>query len=297
VVRREADRCPDDLLARSRRGALSAVEQRALDAHLGLCSLCRAAVALGVIYDDGPDAVQPGDDAVVARLASRVAGASGRRRFPRTVAVAAAVPLLVLAGGAAAWVMSRHHPQPRPEAPPAARSVAVGSAASAPRRPDPGPQPVPESVLPLAVHKTQARARRGGSSSSEAAGRDDGAAALFAAANAARRSGDLRAAIVRYQLIERRYPTSPEAGVSRVSAGDLLVRLGDPAAALDEFDAYRARGPSQDLAPEALFGRARCLQALGRVDEERAAWHEMLGRFPGSIYVSAARVRLDELER
>ena len=68
-MRGAAERCPDDLLARSRRGPLSPVERRALDAHLGVCDLCRAAVALGALHDDLPDLPSDDDAAVVARLA------------------------------------------------------------------------------------------------------------------------------------------------------------------------------------------------------------------------------------
>jgi outer membrane protein assembly factor BamD (BamD/ComL family) len=125
----------------------------------------------------------------------------------------------------------------------------------------------------------------------------DGPGALFAAANAARGDGDLRTATVRYELLEHRYPASPEATVSQVSAGDLLARLGEPAAALEHFDHYlaaKARGP---LVSEALFGRARCLRDLGRGRDELETWRELIRRFPGSIYEGTARRRVDELSR
>ena len=123
------------------------------------------------------------------------------------------------------------------------------------------------------------------------------AAELFAAANAARRARDLRGAIDRYLALEQRFPDSEEALVSRVAAGDLLSRLGEREAALQAFDRYLVRRPEGALAPEALFGRARLLETLGRRADEVHAWRRLLHVFPGSIYEIAARRRLDELLR
>jgi hypothetical protein len=70
----QPSRCREDLFARSRRGQLSAVEQRALDAHLAVCDLCRAAGAFAALYDAVPDHASAADDVLIARLADRVAG-------------------------------------------------------------------------------------------------------------------------------------------------------------------------------------------------------------------------------
>jgi len=302
-VTRNGDRCPDNLLARSRQGPLSAVERRALDAHLAGCDLCRSAVALGELYDEAPDGPQPGDHAVIARLASRVAGrSSGGRRRSLLAAFAAALALLVIAGGAAAWVASRR----RASTPPAAAIVAGPAVA---RRDVSTPAALPDSAPERGDRRAEgsravAVRPRGRASQRPApaplagpAELSAGVAELFADANAARRTGDLRGAIARYLALEARYPASSEAGVSRVSAGDLLLRLGNPAAALEQLDGYLGARGSEPLAPEALFGRARCLRALGRDDEERAAWEELGRRFPGSIYEPFGRRRIDELDR
>jgi len=303
-VTREGDRCPDNLLARSRRGPLSPVERRALDAHLSGCALCRSTVALGAIYDDAPDDPQAGDDAVIAGLASRVVGGLARRRRLRpswAASVAAALGLLVVAGAAAAWVASR----PRASAPPAAvllpqrgttshAAPPVVAPAASPKVVD---RPKDELRAPVAGPRGHAVRRPPLAHAAVPADAPPGPAELFAAANAARRAGDLRDAISRYGALDRRYPASPEAGVARVSAGDLLLRLGEPAAALEQFDGYLGAHGSEPLGPEALFGRARCLRALGRTAEERAAWEELSRRFPGSVYEPSGRRRLEELGR
>jgi outer membrane protein assembly factor BamD (BamD/ComL family) len=125
----------------------------------------------------------------------------------------------------------------------------------------------------------------------------DEAGQLFAAANAARGAGDLRVAARRYELLERRHPASPEAAVSLVSAGDVLLRLGETAAALEHFDRYLGSNGRGALALEALFGRARALRDLERRPDELETWRELLRRFPGSLYEATARRRLDELAR
>lgn len=314
---RNGDRCPDNLLARSRRGPLSVIERRALDAHLGGCDLCRSAVLLGEIYDRVPDQPRPGDDAVIARLASQVVGRTSRRRVrPSLASAAAGLALLIVAGGAAAWVLtSRPRASSRTEATasrPAALGPHISTAAAPPSEPPSGsagdlPTPIPTptptrigllaetSAAPAAVAHRHAAHKAALSLPAGRATVPAGAPELFAAANAARRAGDLRGAITQYLLLERRYPTSSEAGISRVSAGDLLLRLRDPRAALEQYDGYLDERRWELLVPEALFGRARCLRALGRNDEERATWQELGRRFPGSVFEPFGRRRLDEL--
>lgn len=302
-MRTAGDHCPDDLLARSRTGPLSSVERRALDAHLGVCSLCRASVALGALHDEVPDLSSPDDAAVVARLAGRVVGPAGRGApRARALAIAAGVALMTVAGVAAAWRAAR-----RPSAPPPVSAVAFAPPRGGPgvarvARPAPAAPAVaaeleqlraPESSPPSSVsHRRRAAAIDRGPTEAPP---PDGPDRLFARANAARGAGELRAAEADYALLQSRYPASPEASVALVSAGDLLLRLGQPAAALDRFDRYLAASARGPLAPEALFGRARCLRELGMRQDEADAWRALLQRFPGSLYEGTGRRRLVEL--
>ena len=297
-MRGAAERCPDDLLARGRRGTLSAVERRALDAHLGVCGLCRAAVALGALHDDVPDLPSHDDAAVVARLAGRVVARTVRAPArTRAFAIAAGVALVAVAGAAAAWVAGRRMAEP---------PAHVSEKATRPRAPEIAsiapPLPVAESV-PSRPAVTDGHRRRGPGGDRAASARNvppeapepEGPGGLFAQANAARGAGDLRAAAEHYERLERLYPYSQEATVSLVSAGDLLARLGEPARALERFERYLAQNARGALAPEALFGRARCLQELGRRRDEADAWRALLESFPRSVYERTARRRLDML--
>ena len=311
----QPNRCREDLFARSRRGPLSAVEQRALDAHLAVCELCRAAGAFAAVYDAIPDHASGADDLLIARLAARVAGGSAMvrpRRRARILAIAAGLALLVAAGGAAAWVSVRGLTSRSLEAPVAARPEG--------RRPRttaevaPVARPLDEAVdeatdreTPIGQEKRaptgKTITRHGGAGERDRSPRSPLAAAaptaaeLFAEANAARRALDLRKATDLYLALDRRFPESPEAPVALVSAGDLLSRLGEPAAALRAFDRYLERRADGALAPEALFGRARTFRQLGRRQDEVDAWRRLLHAFPGSVYESAGRQRLGELLR
>ena len=309
----QPSRCREDLYARSRRAPLSAVEQRALDAHLAVCDLCRAASAFAAAYDAITDDASAADDLLIARLAERVAGRAAAvrpRRRARMLASAAGFALLVAAGGAAAWVSvrgfplrsSETHALARPESPRPRTEVApVARPVDETTEPDVPGGPVPAEATQAARAKTITRhggaGEHGKSPRTPPATAAPTAADLFADANAARRASDLRRATDLYLALDRRFPESAEAPVALVSAGDLLLRLGEPAAALHAFDRYLDRQPDGPLAPEALFGRAGTFRQLARRQDEIDAWRRLLRAFPGSVYESAGRQRLGELLR
>jgi TolA-binding protein len=319
MMRRGVESCPDNLLARGRRGPLSELEQRALEAHLDHCGACRAAAAFSASFDDpdeAPAGGESGDERVISRLAAKLAFGDGgvtttdarpKRRAGATAAAAVAVGLVLAGGGAAAWVSLRPALAPEPDPAPAQAPVGPRARSAGPEIPraEPVPprppitEPTPSapqvpSAPPRALHAAPPRVARA------AAARDARAASaaeLFASANMARRRGDLPRAVGLYRNLQARFPDSDEASLSFVSLGEVLSRHGDTAAALAAFDGYLAERPAGRLAQESLFGRASCLQRLGRADDERRAWDELLRRFPGSVYERAGRRRIAELSR
>jgi TolA-binding protein len=108
----------------------------------------------------------------------------------------------------------------------------------------------------------------------------------------ARGEGRLPEAIASFRALQGQFAGTPEALVSAVSLGDLLLRTGAAAEALRSFDEYLRSAPADAaLVPEALTGRARALTSLGQREEGEATWRELARRFPASPYAGrAARI-------
>jgi len=155
-----------------------------------------------------------------------------------------------------------------------------------------GPAAAPEPVKPAPREPPGERAPRPAVARTGRAA--PAADLLFSQANAARRDADVPRAAALYHELERLHPAAPEALVSRVALGRLLLeRAGDARGALAEFDGYLARAPRGALAEEALFGKASALLRLGRTAEEQDTWRLLVERFPRSVYADRARARLE----
>jgi hypothetical protein len=103
-----------------------------------------------------------------------------------------------------------------------------------------------------------------------------GAEALLREARALRGKRDIDAARATYESLIRRHPASTEAHIALVALGELeLDRAPDRALAL--FDRYLLRGGT--LSEEALAGRVRALEALGRPAEAAQARAELARSF------------------
>lgn len=120
------------------------------------------------------------------------------------------------------------------------------------------------------------------------------AAGLFADANRARRDGNADRAVGLYRALQSRYPNSSESELSRALLAQLLLDRGNPEAALAGFDRYLAED-SPVLSAEALVGRARALEQLGKSAQAVAAWRQVQSRFPGSVHARLAETRLAAL--
>jgi len=119
---------------------------------------------------------------------------------------------------------------------------------------------------------------------------------LLARADQARRSGQISEAAGLYRELQTQFPSSREQRVSRVSFGRLLLdRLGDARGALQQFDEYLSRRGDETLAEEARVGRALAFERLGRRDDARHAWQELLDHHPTSPHAPRARQRITAL--
>ncbi|WP_437652384.1 tetratricopeptide repeat protein [Sorangium sp. So ce1182] len=280
-----------------------------------IASVAIGGAALDVRREGAPvrpdNDVRHGDD--LAPPGSGLAGARGAR-WKRSAWLYAAAAVLACGVAAAALVQRRPPPEPTPSVrllQPSLRAVvsrprAVAPAAGEPAppagEPAPGGAPAPAGAAAApagaALPELAAPAAR-----SKEAPRGPGAAAssaptaeqLFRDANEARRAGSTQRAIELYRALQKGFARSPEATLSLVSLGSLLLNSGSPAAALAQFDRYLGTAGARPLAVEALYGRGRALRALGRSADEAQSWRRLLREHPGSPYVEHARRRLAEL--
>lgn len=136
-----------------------------------------------------------------------------------------------------------------------------------------------------------------GSSRPATSAESSGASAteLLQQAQTLRAQREFGAAARAYRQLLQAHPNRPEARAALVSLGLIeLGQLGRPNAALQLFQRYLAGGGGP-LAPEAQYGVARALRALGRASEERRALEQLLERYPGALQTRAARRRLGAL--
>jgi TolA-binding protein len=178
----------------------------------------------------------------------------------------------------------------RPAAPADLRAPEKPAALPAPSEADeanPGEAPDPGASEADASARSAVRRR----ATEEVAPAD--AKSLFKAANDARKAGQSGRALATYRRLQQSFPSSPEARLSFVLSGRLLLSQGQAAQALSQFDRYLGMGSPGGLGEEALWGKAQALSRLGRASEERAVWRTLLDRYPESVYAPAARRRLD----
>ena len=116
---------------------------------------------------------------------------------------------------------------------------------------------------------------------------------LFAAAKLAREKGDTAEALRLSQQIEEFFPNSPEGINTHVTLGMLYLSLDQGEPALREFATFRRVG-DPELKAEAYFGQAQALRKLARHDDERTVLEELIANYPRSVYVAAAKARLNE---
>ena len=298
------DECRGDLLGQSRRGALTDAGRLALDAHLAACASCR--LSRDVLADfDQVDAVDIRDGARIRALVDTAravrATARGRARSQTRLRAAAAAALLIVCGGsasAAVWWWRR----PAPPAPIAVAHRTVATRVDAPRapsRPQAAPAAAAETPPPAVRVAVPAPAPRHRAIARNTVAPVEAprlsAGALLAEAGRARGEGQLDRAVSLYRKLQREFPGTPEAQVSTVPLGRLLLDADSPRAALAAFDAYLRDVPRGPLIAEALYGRGRALEALGEDDEERRAWERLVTDHGGSAYAPHARRRLATL--
>ena len=321
TLRTEGLECKGELLNRVLGGIGSSVDQRAFDVHITRCESCRLSHQL---CGDFERIGAASDDSV--RI-SRIAAAALERRqreaigpFPskqRKLAWRVALAALAIAGSAAAaaatspWLKGETshktgdlvsvpvpvHTKPSPSLTEPESTTELGQSESEQQSDESERSEAEPPQLPPATNNS-ARAPEAQARNTQISAMQDvktTAQSLFREANQARRSGDMARAVKLYQQLQRQFATTPEAQLSFVSLGRLLLESGSSAAALSQFDRYLGSGSTKSLAAEALYGRGRALKALGRQGDEAKNWQRLLSSYPKSPYSGEARARLQTL--
>ncbi len=298
----------EDLSIHARRGELGESGLRQLALALESSREARLFHEAGCEFD-GSDSVLAGDDAIARRVISRVMKLrDGNRRRRRrsyrfglamvawTAAAAAAAPLLVgsaviiprtlESGEESATVQRSSKGRPKP-------LVAESTPIPPLSQPDAVKEPVSTITSPPSEPLAERpQVRPSGQPAGLSAREFDMSPQMFAEANRLRRTGRLSDSIRQYAALQKQYPNSAEAHVANIALGMLRLQSGWADAALGHFRRYLESSPSGDLAPEALWGEAQALTALGRPGVARRSYATLLRRYPESAYASAARAKL-----
>ncbi len=299
----------EDLSAHARRGELGESGFRQLSLALTSSHEARMLHQAGRAFDR-LDSVLPGDDALAERVIHRVLrlrdGTRRRRRryleaalatVAWTAAAAAAAPLLVasqvIPAETSAGVVANQ---------PASGAVKVpnGQAFSKSNVTASGPLPRDDLRVDSPVNEALGEQQpdrqrlRAAQRPSEAAPLKEAAtgAQAFAQANRLRRMGHPSEAIVQYVSLQRHFPDSAEARNADIALGMLRLQSGSASLALSNFRRYLERNASSQMVPEALWGEAQALAALGRNEAARQSYASLLRRYPESAYASAVRAKL-----
>jgi len=239
----------------------------------------------------------PGDDALAERVKRRVmarvlpAAPARRRRFVPWAIAAAVACVAVAAGGTVVGYRPLRGMFSTPAAlTPQSPRLAVGA-----------PAAVVAPPAPVVVAPEEAKTADSAPIASapaimlkSAPALDAGTAGeLFANAASARRRGKAQEAMLLYDALQSRFPTSAEANAADMALGMLRLQRGSARSALDHFTRYLARNPRAELACDALWGKAQALSSLGRGGEARRSYQSLLARCPDSTYAAAARSKLE----
>jgi TolA-binding protein len=284
---------PEDLGILARRGFLSAVERQALERALSADPLLQIGHRVGSDFDR-ISAVRAGDDDLIARsvgaLPMPTAHAPSGRRARRSLGLLLAAAFMaggVAAASGGAWYRALTT-KPEPSVAPFAIPAPGEAALSRTERASSIASATPSEAVLQPSAPVGARAAPALSAAPTAAG-------LFEQASAARRDRDYGRATELFAQLQKLFPGSPEAHLAEISLGKLLLTSGQPDRALSHFRNYSSAGAGP-LVEEALVGSAECLMRLGRIDEERRSWQELLEKYPTSVHAGRARARLRQID-
>ncbi len=112
-----------------------------------------------------------------------------------------------------------------------------------------------------------------------------------------RQQRDWRGVAKIYQQLIRDHRRTESAQAAMVALGTVrLEKLNDPHSGLRWFESYLATG-HRALRPEAMWGKARALRAIGDRAEESKVLEKYIAAFPDTSASQRARARMSELKQ
>jgi TolA-binding protein len=114
---------------------------------------------------------------------------------------------------------------------------------------------------------------------------------LLKSADADRLGGKYELAAQGYADFLKTYADSPEADVAQFQLGAVHLQMKDMESAAKDFDAVVQNYPKSAKLPDALFYKAKALEALGRKTESAAACQDLRRRFPRNEFVKQCAAR------
>jgi len=122
--------------------------------------------------------------------------------------------------------------------------------------------------------------------------------ALLAAAKLYYDNANYEIAIAKYEEFLREFPE--DRMVSTAELGRIFcIEARNYNAAIEEasaaYAAFAVANPDSFLAPQAIFGQARCLEQLGKLDEARAIYEDFIAKQAESAWVIRAEDLLEQV--
>lgn len=106
-----------------------------------------------------------------------------------------------------------------------------------------------------------------------------------------------RQAILSFQLLIERYPTSTLIDDAHYWIGETYFLLEDFKAAILEYDIIRKKYPQGTSVASALYNEAVCFEKLGSLKESRLLLEDLVSQFPGHPKSKMATQKLKALKK
>lgn len=113
-------------------------------------------------------------------------------------------------------------------------------------------------------------------------------------------NGNYEAALTQYERFLTQWPThdmTTAATLGRIFCIEARGQQGALEEAAAAFAAFAAGNPGHYLYPQAVFGQARCLEQLNRLEEARTLYEDFIAANPDNLWSTRAEELLTAIQR